>query len=194
MMRYPLKTATFLIALLLVPAVALAAGDAGFEFKIHGYYIIDFFVFFGLLVYFGRKPIAAMLDQRHKTVSAEIDQALLIRAEAEAKYNQYRVRLDTLEDELATVMDDVRKGTQVEVDRILEDARKTADRISADEHTRLQQESKKIREQLAKHAAEMALGMAEVQVRTRLEKADAQALLTARVLTELEKRETEVQA
>ena len=56
----------------LLPSIALAGGDVGFEFDLHGYYIIDFVVFFGALIYFGRRPIAAMLDQRHKTVAAEM--------------------------------------------------------------------------------------------------------------------------
>ena len=182
------------VAILATPTLALAGGDAGFEFKIHGLYIIDFFVFAGIIVYFGRKPIAAMLDQRHKDVAEEIQKAQVMAAEAEAKYDEYRFRLDRLEEELTTVLDEVREGTKVEVARIMQDAQKTADRIAADETVRLQQEAKKIRDNLARHGAEMALELAEAQVRTRLDKGDTHDHLVARIVTELEERGPEVQA
>jgi len=194
MMRAPLARLLTAALILATPAIALAGGDAGFEFEVHGYYIIDFIIFVGIIVYFGRKPIAAMLDQRHKSVAEEIQKAHAMHAEAEAKYNEYRFRLERLDAELSTVLDDVRKGTEVEVDRILEDARKAADRIASDEKTRLEQEAKKIRDNLARHAAEVALELAEVQVRTRLAKDGKQDQLVDRVVNELEKRDAEVQA
>ena len=182
-------------AILTTPALALASGDAGFEFTIHGFYIIDFFIFAGIIVYFGRKPIAAMLDQRHKNVAEEIQRAQVMADEAEARFNEYRFRLDRLEGELTAVLDEVRKGTKIEVARILADAQTTADRIAGDEQARLQQEAKKIRDGLARHAAEMALDLAEAQVRTRLAKGDKHDQMVERIVAELEARgPQEVQA
>ena len=194
-MRHHHALLAIMAAILATPALALASGDAGFEFKIHGLYIIDFFIFVGIIVYFGRKPIAAMLDQRHKSVAEEIQRAQVMAEEAEARFNEYRFRLDRLEGELTAVLDEVRKGTKVEVARILGDAQHTADRIAGEEHARLQQEAKKIRENLARHAAETALEMAEGHVRARLEKDGKQEQMVERIVAELEARgPEEVQA
>ncbi len=193
-MRIRLPSLLIATLLLISPALALAGGDAGFEFTIHGFYIIDFLIFVGILVYFGRKPIAAMLDQRHRSVADEIQKAHQMHAEAEAKFNEYRFRLERLDKELTSVLDDVREGTKIEVQRILEDAERVAGRIAADEKTRLEQEAKKIRDNLARHAAEVALELAEIQVRTRLEKDGKQDQLVDRIVTELEQRDAEVQA
>lgn len=184
-------TSTFLAALL-APTLAYASGDAGFEFTIHGYYLLDFAVFVGLIVYFGRKPIAALLDDRYKSVAADIEQARVLRETAEAKYEEYKLRLERLEDELAKAMDGVKAGTESEVKRILRDAQTEADRIAADERARLAQESKKIRQELAAHAATMALELAEKQVLERLAQPGAQDGLVQRNLIELAAARKEV--
>ena len=178
----------------LVPSVVLAGGDVGFEFDLHGYYIIDFVVFFGALIYFGRRPIAAMLDQRHKTVAAEIDAARAFRQEAQVQYNQSKVRLERLEEELEKVISDVRSGTEIECGRILADARQTADRIASDEKTRLQQEAKKIRDELGRFGAELALQLAETKVRDRLGKKTAQDRFMERAVSEIEQMQSEVRS
>ncbi len=176
------------IALTLLPAAAFAGGDAGFVFTIHGFYIIDFIVFVGIIVYFGRKPIAAALDQRYKNIAAEIDEAKNLREQAQAKYEEYKLRLERLEDELKQVIDDVKEGTEHEVERIIADAKKEADRIAADEAVRVAQEAKKIRQELAKHGAQLALELAEAQIREHLNKPGAQQAYLDRNLSELQAR------
>ena len=64
-------------------------------------------------------------------VVAEIEAAKEIRADAQARYEEYTARLDRLEMELAELIGDVRKGTEMECERILADAKATADRIAA---------------------------------------------------------------
>lgn len=175
----PLLAAALVTA---TPALALASD---FKFTIHGFYILDFVVFLGILIYFGRKPIAAMLDSRYKEVVSEIEEARALRESAQAKFDEYKARLEHLEEELGAMLTDVRKGTRVEVDRILADARATTERITAEEAARLSQESKRIREELAAHAAATALQLAETELRTKLTD-DVQQRLVMRTLQELE--------
>ena len=159
--------------------------NSGFEFTIHGFYIIDFIIFVGILVYVGRKPIAAMLDSRYRTVVAEIDEARALRDAAQARFDEYKARLDHLETELAGALAEVRKGTRIEVQRILGDARATTERIAAEESARLTQEGKRLRDELAETAASSALRLAEVELRTRIS-AEIQSDLVERTLAELE--------
>ena len=181
------------MALLLSPALAFAGGGS-FTFTIHGYYLIDFAVFLAILIYFGRKPIAAALDGRYKTVVAEIEAAKEIRADAQARYEEYTARLDRLEMELAELIGDVRKGTEMECERILADAKATADRIASEEADRIAQEGKKIREELAAQAVDVALTLAAERIRAQMSD-KTQAALVDSVIAELKATETaEVQA
>ncbi len=164
------------------PGVALA-GDL--EFAIHGFYIIDFLVFVGILVYVGRKPIAAALDSRYKTVVAEIEEAKALRMAAQASYDEYRARIEHLDSELTAALQEVRVGTRTEVQRILQDARESAERISAEESARLSQEGKRLRAELAEAAATTALRLAEAELKQAIN-ADVQRSLVERTLLDLE--------
>jgi len=188
MMRHPAAAIAVAALVLGTPALALASGDAGFAFTIHGYYIIDFLVFFGVLVWFGRKPIAAFLDNRYKSVAADIEEARAMREQAEAKYEEYRLRLERLEDELAKVIDEVKQGTERERERILADAEREVERIKSDARARLAQETKKIRQELATHGANLALELAEKQIRERLSTAEGQQQVIDRSIGEVEQR------
>ncbi len=164
------------------PGLALA-GD--FEFAVHGFYVIDFLVFVGILVYFGRKPIAAALDSRYKTVVAEIEEAKALRMAAHARYDEYRARIEHLDAELTAALHEVRVGTRTEITSILQDARETTERISAEESARLSQEGKRLRAELAEAAATTALRLAEAELQQAMS-ADVQRRLVERTLVELE--------
>jgi F-type H+-transporting ATPase subunit b len=160
----------------LLPALALAEEAAecnaeSFCWKIQGFYIIDFLVFVGILVWAGRKPIAALLDKRHADVAKEIAAARVVRDEAQAKYDEYKQRIDGLEQDLQKMMADVRIGTESEVQRILADAHAQVERMTAEEQLRLAQESKRLRLELQNDAAKIALEMAEATLKQRLDAA-----------------------
>ena len=182
-----IRLATILAGLAL-PALALASDETcnaeHWCFQIHGFYIIDFLAFVGLLVYFGRKPIAAMLDKRHADVAKEMEAAKAVRDEAQAKYDEYTARIAGLEAELQTMLADVQKGTAVEVERIMAEARQQVARLTAEEQQRLEQESKRLRDSLQREAAALALQMAEQTLREKLDAAGQQRLVE-RSLTEL---------
>ena len=168
----------------LLPAVALASEAAGgkcdpteFCFPIQGYHIINFIAFIGIIVWFGRKPIARMLDQRHEEVTREIEAARAAQQAARARYEEYRARVEHLEEELARTMAEVRQGTESEVKRILADAEHQVQRITAEEQIRMDQESKRLRQELERDASRMALQLAEQLVRMRLDAAGQQKLV-----------------
>lgn len=171
---------------------ALASSDSGagtcdpahFCLEVQGFFILDFVVFFGGMIYVGRRPIAAMLDKRHQDVAKDIQAAQELKAAAEARLHEYRQRIARLQDELERLLADARAGTQVEMDRILHDARTQVARVNAEERQRLEQESKKLRDQLEREAAALALQLAERIVRERLD-ASGHAHLVDRALGEL---------
>jgi F-type H+-transporting ATPase subunit b len=176
--------ATAAIALL-TPALAWAS-DGGFVFTIHGYYIINFVIFVGLIVYFARKPVQASLQARYDAVAREMEEAQAMKAEAEEKYAEYKARVERLDTEIQKVLDDVEAGTAAEVDHILADARVAVEKITAEEAVRLAQEGKRLRQELAREAAGLAVELAEGLIKERLNPGVHQQLV-ATALSDLEK-------
>ncbi len=180
---------------LATPLLALAEEAHGtcepneFCFQVQGYYILDFIAFVAIIVYAARKPLAAFLDKRYADVSKEIAAAHELRDAAQQKYNAYKARMDNLAVEMEKILTDARAGTEVEVQRILADAKAQVERVTAEERIRLDQESKRIRDELQRDAAALALKLAEQMVRERLD-AGSQAKLVDRALTEIEELPT----
>ncbi|MBI5608939.1 MAG: hypothetical protein HY902_08650 [Deltaproteobacteria bacterium] len=156
---------------------ACNAEQGCFEFQIHGYYIINFVVFVGLLVYFGKKTIAQSLEKRYQDVAREIEQAQAAKAAAQAKLAEYQERMGQLEDENQRMLAEVRAGTQVEVEQILADARAQVARVAAEEEQRILQESKRVRDALHRETAALALRLAEELVQKRIDGAAQQKLI-----------------
>ena len=183
---------------LVTPVLALAAEAANaagtcepneFCFQVQGYYILDFVAFVAIIVYAARKPLAAFLDKRYADVSKEIAAAHELRDAAQQKYDAYKARMDNLAVEMDKILSDARTGTEAEVQRILAEAQAQVERVTAEEKIRLDQESKRIRDELQKDAAALALKLAEQMVRERLD-ATAQAKLVDSALREIEELPT----
>ncbi len=180
-------------ALALLPAVAWASGGGGtcsahdgcFEFQVHGYYIINFIVFVGLVVWFGKKGIVDALEKRYRDVAKEIETAQAAKAEAEAQLRDYEARMARLAEDNARLLAEVRAGTDNEVANILAEARILVERAASDEKLRLEQESKRLRDQLKDETARIAVDLAEQIVRKRLD-SKAQDRLVEAALADLE--------
>ena len=86
----------------------------------------------------------------------------------------------------AKVLDDVEAGTAAEVDHILADARVAVEKITAEEAVRLAQEGKRLRQELAREAAGLAVELAEGLIKERLNPGVHQQLV-ATALSDLEK-------
>lgn len=193
-MRRMIPTLVSVIAMMLAAAQAYAEGSAGatctahdgcFEFQIHGYYLINFIVFLGILVYFGRKPLVDSLEKRYQEVAKEMEAAKEAKLQAEERLASYQAKMARLEEENQRMLAEMRVGTQAEMDQILAEARHQVARLTADEALRLEQESKRLRDQLQREAAGKALQLAEVILRERMT-ASTQAALIDKTLGELE--------
>ena len=145
--------------------------EHGPSFQIEGYYLINFLVFFGGLVYFLKKPLSEFASSRRRRIVAEMEEAQRLRAEAETKLAEYESRLAHLEEEMARVLADARAAGEADRKRILVEATLAAARIRQDAKTRIEQETKRIQHELEVKAVEMAMGVAEKLVAERLTEA-----------------------
>ena len=121
---------------------------------------INFAIFIGVLARFVWPPVKSWLRERHDKVVAELEAAAAAKAEAEQMQAQWRQRLAQLESEIAALREQARKDIDIERERILAAANKTADTIRRDaeraaaaEVRRAQQE---LRQLLVKEAVRFA--------------------------------------
>ena len=150
-------------------ATLLAGGGHGPSLSIEGFYLIDFLVFVGILVFFLRKPVASFIAQRRETLTSEISEAQKLREEAEARLADYSTRLASLEEEVARVMAEARQSAENERARILEEANATAERMARDAETRIAQASRRLEHELGLRMVELSVEMAEGILATKVD-------------------------
>jgi F0F1-type ATP synthase membrane subunit b/b' len=109
--------AVFWLVLLGTAAPALAAGDGGhgFALKEHGFYILNFVIFMGILVWMGRAPLRVLLAERSERFSRRLDAAREQFEATQARLTDARQRLDGLEGEKQSLLTRVEEeGTRLE--------------------------------------------------------------------------------
>lgn len=164
------KLTTLLAALGLVAltsSAALAAGG-GFQFDVHGYYIIDFIVFVAILYFLARKPVAAFLEKRHENAKAEMGAASAARDRAKERIDKYEGLLAGLEDEIARIRGEFKADGERQREKILADALRTSDKLKADTELRIRQETAQARQDLEHEITEAVVTKAEEKLRKQM--------------------------
>lgn len=169
--------------------IALLSG--GPSFAIEGYYLIDFAVYVGLLVFFLRKPIADFVATRRATIVADIEEARKLRDEAREKLVDYEKRLDNLEDEIQAILSDARTAGEEQRKQMMLEASKAAERLRADAKNRLETETRKLQHELQTRTVELAVQVAEGLISTKMA-ASHRRRFVSDYITDLEGREGEL--
>jgi F-type H+-transporting ATPase subunit b len=125
---------------------------------------------------FGRKPVAAALQNRRDTIAKDIDEAHKMLAEAQARAKTYQAKLETLEEELKTARAALVHAGEAERERIVGDAEAKADRMRKDAEFLVDQELKQIRQDLWKETVEAAVSAAEELLKKRVTAADQERM------------------
>jgi F0F1-type ATP synthase membrane subunit b/b' len=135
---------------------------------------------FGILVagYYllGKKPIAAGLQNRRDTISKEIEEAQLMKREAEERAKTYQHKLEKLEDELRAARESLVQAGEAESERIVREAEGKAERMRKDAEFLVEQELKQIRGDLWRETVEAAVLAAEDLLKKRVTPADQERL------------------
>ncbi len=151
----------------LLPALAYAEGGdhgaLGSTAGVAAVQLINWLGLFGVIAYFGGKKIKAMLVDRKKQVTADIDEAKALHEEASALLSKYESKLGKLDEEREEILADYRAMAETEKDRIVAEAKRQAEQIVADASATVEQEVNKAKTKLegemmvlaAKYAEEM---------------------------------------
>ena len=164
-MKKWLTSAAILAAAFFVysPQSANAAEGAGAE---HGswlllmFFVINFALFVGVIVYFAGPPIRKFFADRAGTIRTALSRASSALAEAEDLANKAAARMAALSAELKKLTDELEQETAFQVGKVADLAKSTAERIRRDTEmssSALSEAAKRrVRAQLAESAATLA--------------------------------------
>jgi F-type H+-transporting ATPase subunit b len=197
-MPYPVTRRRRGVAILiLVTALAALFAAAGFASEAHeaaneGAHHVDTaaqmkdfmwrWIDFGLLaalVVWGLKKanVAGSLKERQKTIEKMLNEAVEAREGAERKLQEYSAKLEQANKEVDDISAAIRKEGEIEKDRIIAEAKATAEKIREQAKVAADQEVSKARAELREEAARLAVELAGKKIRENLNKNDQDKLV-----------------
>jgi F-type H+-transporting ATPase subunit b len=130
-----------------------------------------------VLIYFARKPTRDYFASRRSGIQDELKAAAGQLSDAEATYAKWQRRLIDLEAELEEIRATSSQRAEAERDKILSDARASAERIRRDALVAVEMELRHAREQLREEATQLALELATERLEREVTDADRDRLL-----------------
>ena len=177
-------------AVLLFLAPALAAGGGGHHGSDHvnwwtrdmgappvGWFLVDFVLFIGLLVYFLKGPFAKLFAARHDTIKKSIEDAGKALDKARKHHGEYTDKLARVDSEVEGLVQGGESDGKAERERILKSAKDYAERMRKDTETLIHQEFSRAQSDLQRQTALSALALAEKLVKKNINEADHQRLI-----------------
>jgi F-type H+-transporting ATPase subunit b len=169
-----------LLAVALVPGSALAESGHG---EGHGspwtliWQGVNVVILVGVLLHFGGPSIKAFFAGRRQDIATQIDRAAALLAEAEARVAEWNGRMARLDSEIAEIGRTTRERAEIERQRIVADATRSAERIRRDAGIAIEQETARARDQLRADATRLAVELAADLLRQHVTDADRNRLV-----------------
>lgn len=140
---------------------AVSNSLSGAKLKDLGWRVVNFIALMIILVKFGAKPIGSGLSARRTKIKDEIESLERKKVDAEKSYNDFQVKLASVESEIDKVVDRAIAQAEVEKKKILEKAEQGAEEIMRSAEMAVQNEVTEARRLLKNDAAEQAAVIAE---------------------------------
>jgi F-type H+-transporting ATPase subunit b len=127
--------------------------------------IINFAIMAGIILWFGRKMLPGWARDRTAAIQKAMQEAQKASTEARQKLAEIESRLQKLDAEISTMRDAAEKEGAAEESRIKAAAEEDARKIIAAAEQEIAAAAKAARRQLTAHAADLAVGLAQKQIR-----------------------------
>lgn len=152
--------------------------DTGKQMKDFMWRVIDFAALVALLAWALKKAnVKGALADRTANVEKALREAEEARTAAEKKFAEYSEKLEKANLEIDGIYSAIRKEGELEKERIIAEARVTADKIREQAAATASQEVLKARAELREEAARLAVQMAEQALRETIKKDDQDRLV-----------------
>ncbi len=167
--------ASLAIVLILVADAFAASGGGeshGGEWKDFAWRMMNFVILAGLLYWLMAKKIKEFFAGRRDEIKLALEQAQAAKEEAEQKYREYTAKLEKATEEIAGISEMIKAQGLMEKERIIEDAKKAAEKMKEDTKARVEQEMKKAGNMLRAEAVKLSVEMAEELLKRNIKAAD----------------------
>jgi len=169
-----------LASLVLVPAVALAAGghaDSGVILKDFLYRTLSFVLMVGLVAFFVTKPVRKGLKDRTAEIAKTLADAQAAKEAAEAKHLEYSEKLAKATEEIGNITASIRREGELEREKILTAAKDMAVKIEEEAENKASSVVAKARIELREEAANLAVELAEGMLKKQVSADDQKRLV-----------------
>lgn len=174
-----LALAVALVLLMVLDVYAAAAGGEGGrnEWLDFAMRVINMIILVGFLYWLLAKKIKEFFVGRQEGIKTTLEQAKVAKEEAEQKYKEYTEKLEKATEEIAGISDMIKAQGLAEKERIIEDARKAAEKMKEDTQARVEQELKQAGNLLRAEAVKLSVEMAEELLKRNITGADHDAMV-----------------
>ena len=136
------------------------AHHEGIDSRLLMFQVINFTIFFVVLVYFARKPIMNALGNRSSAVRRDLDESAKLRDDAESRYHEIERKLAGLDKRIDDMKAEAALEAAAEQARIAERAEADAARIKETAERTIREEALRARNEIRKEVVEQASGLA----------------------------------
>ena len=138
---------------------------------------VNFLVLAGVLYWFLAKKTKEFFTGRREGIRTALADAVIAREAAEKKFQEYSAKLDKATGEIEQIGEMIKSQGLSEKARIIEDARKAAEKMKEDTRLRMEQEFGEASQRLRIEAVRLSAQMAEELLRKHIRAADHEAMV-----------------
>lgn len=138
--------------------------------------LINFGLLVGLGIRFAKKPIVDGVKDRKKNIMRDIDEATKTKAAAKKRYNEYKKKLESIDEEVERIRTEYAEQAARDKTRVLADAEAARARMTKDAEFVLVQERKQLSHELLIQTVDRATRGAEELLQKRLASSDQDRL------------------
>jgi F-type H+-transporting ATPase subunit b len=121
------------------------------------YQALNFFGLIAILIYLVRSKVSAFFFERHKTLTAALTEAKKIREDAEKKHQEYTIKIQNLENQSDSLIDQIRREGEEAKSRMIEEAKSLAAAIEVESKRSAQNEIDRAKSEIYDDVLQQAL-------------------------------------
>lgn len=155
------------VVIVLTFTVVYASGESG-ESHGHsgqmldfGFRTLNFVILVGILYWFLRDKTRDFFSGRRTDIKTSLEEAVAAKEKAENKFKEYSTKLDKATEDIEGISETIRMQGLAEKEKIIENAKITAEKTKEDAKARIEQETNKTKSRLRAEAVELSIQMAE---------------------------------
>lgn len=157
-------------------AIGGGHGEQHFTWKDWVWPIINVSILFGVLFYFGRKPVREFLKKRTELIEKSIKEAEEAKALARKTLDEVQAKLKNTDSEINKILENAKQAGEREKEALIAEGEHIKERIIQQAKANIDFELEKAKKSIKTEAALMALELAEKQIKEKLGRKEQEGL------------------